>query len=133
MLIYAPKHSSRIQGKIKSRIGKQFGFFRVISYEGTTERTNGDKLALWKAQCICGTIKTVTTNNLVKGNSCGCVRMALRGEKLHRKLTNKKVRAIRVLLAKGTYSQREIAKKFGVSQANISCIHRRAIWFHTHG
>jgi HNH endonuclease len=45
-----------------------------------------------------------------------------KGEKVHTcKLTEKQVLEIKRLLAKGNYSQRKIAKMFGISQMNI-CI-----------
>lgn len=105
-VIYAPRYSSRLQTKIRARIGKRFGPWLVLDYAGTRERKAG-RLALWTAQCTCGAIKTVTTNQLLKQSSCGHIRRQLRGERCHKKLTNRKVKLIKLMLRDG-FSQREM-------------------------
>lgn len=49
--------------------GQKFGKLTVIS---RAENTIGDK-AKWKCLCECGNIAYVTTNDLKKQHSCGCI------------------------------------------------------------
>jgi hypothetical protein len=54
----------------------------------------------------------------------------VRGERVgSARLTAEKVREIRRLLAEG-WEQRPVARQFGISQAVVSCIHRRITWSH---
>lgn len=128
-IIYAPRHSPRLQAKIKKRVGKRFGPWLVLSYEGTKERKNGEKVALWKAKCCqCGTIKVIDTYSF--GNrGCGCLIKTVRGEKCKKKLKNDQVKEIKLMLREG-HSQKTIALKFGIAQTNVSAIFRQAIWKH---
>lgn len=51
--------------------GKTFGGLTVISYVGTRKGSR-----MWKCQCGCGKIKTISGSNLFNGRtlSCGCLR-----------------------------------------------------------
>lgn len=58
-------------------IGENFGYLTVLSFEpGYT--SYGARLILWKCKCnICGTIKKISAESVMKGNniSCGCLRL----------------------------------------------------------
>ncbi len=55
--------------------GKRYGKLVVISYSHSHIQPSGQKRAMWNVVCDCGTIKKVSTANLISKNttSCGCV------------------------------------------------------------
>ena len=58
--------------RIKNLVGKRFSKLEVLSRDGS----NSAKHTLWKCVCDCGTITSVTGNNLKSGGtkSCGCLK-----------------------------------------------------------
>lgn len=62
----------------QSLVGQRFNRFAVIRFAGCRINTGGDRTYYWECRCDCGTVKTVSSNNLkAKGESavksCGCL------------------------------------------------------------
>jgi hypothetical protein len=58
-------------------LGQRFGRYTVIEKAGYHISPCGQKKAMWKCCCDCGTVKTVLGAALRRGNtkSCGCLRL----------------------------------------------------------
>jgi hypothetical protein len=55
--------------------GKKFGKLTVLGFAGIRERQKGRRRTLWKCQCSCGKIKTLTRSSLAVTQSCGCEKL----------------------------------------------------------
>jgi 5-methylcytosine-specific restriction endonuclease McrA len=60
-------------------LGQRFGRYTVIEKAGYHTSPCGQKQAMWKCRCDCGTVKTVIGAALRRGNtkSCGCLKLEL--------------------------------------------------------
>lgn len=60
---------------LQDRVGKKFGMYTVISFEGYKTYSSGLRRSLWKVRCECGTEKVLTAKRLTdkEAGSCGCV------------------------------------------------------------
>ena len=54
--------------------GHKKGRLTVLGYSHSHTQPSGQKRAMWRVKCDCGTEKTLSTSNLTHGNivSCGC-------------------------------------------------------------
>ncbi len=67
-----------------SLVGQTFGRLTVIRRNGTLPKRG----ALWLCQCQCGSIRTINSNSLLKGNSrsCGCLKRDLSVSNGHKRV-----------------------------------------------
>lgn len=58
----------------KLAIGQRFGYWTVISFDRSVPRGNYNFRHYWTCRCDCGTVRSVSEDNLVSGKSlsCGC-------------------------------------------------------------
>lgn len=70
--------------KIKDLTGQTIGRLFVIGLdsEAMKKRTHGETRAIWKCQCYCGKIVSISAANLINGYtfSCGCIKARSSGE-----------------------------------------------------
>jgi predicted XRE-type DNA-binding protein len=112
---------------LKSRdrkIGQKSGYLKLVKFFGWFN-TKKRRYSLYEMKCKCGN-KIIRRGDVVgRVFSCGCLRIEnmARGEKCsNSQLKDKDVYMIRELLKTGTYTQRQIAKMFNVSEQTISHI-----------
>lgn len=69
--------------KIKDLTGHTSGYLTVTKYIGKKTQPSGNKKSLWEAVCVCGVVKTYTSDSLSScvTKSCGCKK----GKKTHGK------------------------------------------------
>ena len=65
-------------GKFLDLTGKRFGYLEVLHRNGV-DPNNGN--IMWKCKCICGNIKTMSSQSLKKSKTCGCKYEDLSGVK----------------------------------------------------
>lgn len=57
-----------------TRIGRQYGRLTVLAYGGVLlSGSKGQRHPLWLCKCSCGEVVTVTSSNLARTRSCGCL------------------------------------------------------------
>jgi hypothetical protein len=61
-------------GQVKDMIGQRFGRLTVL-YRNGVRRRGDSNVAAWLCRCDCGRMKTITGNNMRRGDSqsCGCL------------------------------------------------------------
>lgn len=105
-------------------VGKVFGYLKVLRFY-EWEYRNNRRYAIYECKCKCKNIKHVRIDQLGAIRSCGCLHKEKtpKGEANHKaKLKNAEVYSIKELMRSGIYTQRKIAKMYGVTETVISCI-----------
>lgn len=59
-------------GRVKDLRGERYGMLTVIAFEGVNKEP--PKCAIWSCKCDCGNLRSVLSQNLLRGYtwSCGC-------------------------------------------------------------
>ena len=100
--------------------GQRFGAWKVLGYSGESR---------WLCYCQCGTVAKVRGQELRHGQSesCGC--STKQNDNTRVSLTERDVLNIRQLYEEH-YSQRFLARLYGVTQSSINDIVKRRTWSH---
>lgn len=58
----------------KDLMGKVFGHWTVVAFDGKVRLTNDGKYQhMWKCRCACGTERIIDSRTLRTADSCGCI------------------------------------------------------------
>ena len=100
--------------------GQRFGAWKVLGYSGESR---------WLCYCQCGTVAKVPGQELQNGHSesCGC--STKQNENTRVSLSERDVLNIRRLY-EDHYSQRFLARLYGVTQSSINDVIKRRTWKH---
>lgn len=110
--------SFHVPEKLIDLEGQRFGAWKVLGYGGKDR---------WLCYCQCGTVAKVSGQELQDGQSASCGCSLSEKERTRAGLNERDVISIRWLYEED-YSQRFLARLYGVTQSAINDIVKRRTW-----